>query len=179
MGFDKATVRIDGRPMVARVTDALADAGADPVVVVGGDRATMTGLGLVHVSDRWPAAGPLGGIVTALAELAGDADDDVVVVLACDLVSPDPDAVGRVVAALDSEADADVAVPEVGGRRQWLHAAWRGRARADLEAALAGGERAIHRAVAGSGLSVTTVAGIAPEAVADADTLDGLPPGAR
>jgi molybdopterin-guanine dinucleotide biosynthesis protein A len=177
MGVDKATVTIDGRPMVARVVAALDDAGSLRTVVVGGDRATMTGLGLVHVADRWPGAGPLGGIATALAELA--TRQEVVVVLACDLIAPDPAAIGRTVAALDADPDADVAVPDVGGRRQWLHASWRGRAGPALEAALTGGERAIHRAVAGQRLTVATVTGIGPDAVADADTADGLPPGAR
>jgi molybdenum cofactor guanylyltransferase len=179
MGVDKATVQIDDRPMVARVAGALEDAGSLRTVVVGGDRATMTGLGLVHVADRWPGAGPLGGIATALAELAGGEEGQVVVVLACDLVAPDPAAIGRVVAVLTDDPSADVAVPDVHGRRQWLHAAWRAGARHGLEAALAGGERAVHRAVAGEGLRVATVAGVRPEAVADADTADGLPPGAR
>jgi molybdopterin-guanine dinucleotide biosynthesis protein A len=177
MGTDKATVTIDGRPMVARVVAALDDAGSHRTVVVGGDPATITGLGLVHVADRWPGAGPLGGIATALGELA--TSKDVVVVLACDLVAPDPAAIGLSVAALDADPHADVAVPDVDGRRQWLHAAWRGRARPAIEAALAGGERAIHRAVAGQRLTIATVTGIRPEAVADADTVGGLPPGAR
>jgi molybdopterin-guanine dinucleotide biosynthesis protein A len=170
MGVDKATLSRHGRPLVVRVADALAAAGAVEITVVGGERETMTGLGLRHLPDRWPGAGPLGALVTAV----GGAGPDPVVVLACDLLAPDPDAVRRVVDALDASPDADAAIPDVGGRRQWLHGAWRRRGIDPLEAAFVAGERAIHRAVASSGLSVVPVVGIAETAVADADTPEDL-----
>jgi molybdopterin-guanine dinucleotide biosynthesis protein A len=172
MGVDKATIRLDGRALVARVVDALAAAGAVEVAVVGGDRDAMNALGLRPVPDRWPGAGPLGALVTALG---GDGPDPVVV-LACDLLAPDSDAIRRVAEALDAAPEADAAIPDVGGRRQWLHGAWRRRGGGPLESAFVAGERAIHRAVAASGLSVVSVGGIDDTAVADADTVTDLPP---
>jgi len=178
MGVDKATVRVGGQTMVSRVVDALAAAGAARTVVVGGDRRAMTALGMDHVADTWPGTGPLGGIVTALADAAA-AGVDLVVVLACDLVAPDPTSIERVVLALVDAPAAALAVPEVAGRRQWLHGAWRTRAQAGLESALASGERAVHRAVEDCGLVVAAVSGVPASAVADADTMDELPPDAR
>jgi molybdopterin-guanine dinucleotide biosynthesis protein A len=172
MGFDKATATVGGRAMVVRVADALEAAGAARTVVVGGDEAAMSDLGLEHAPDAWPGLGPLGGIATALRT----ASEEVTAVLACDLLDPDPIVIERVVAALAREPAADLAVPEVGGRHQWLHAAWRRGAGPRLEAAIDAGERAVHRAVADQALRVVAVATIPAAAVADADTPEDLPP---
>jgi len=174
MGRDKALLPVDGRPLAVRVADALVAAGASGVVAVGGDREALGELGLRAVPDADPGAGPLGGIVTALA-VAAEAGDPtpVVFVAACDLVDPAPAAVRATVAALAADPAGDVAVPVAGGRRQWMHAAWRGRARAPLAAAFAAGERAVHAAVAAAGLRVVELA-VDPAAVADADTPDHL-----
>ena len=101
------------------------------------------------------------------------------VVLACDLLAPSAPAIDRTVRALALAPTAHLALPEVGGRRQWLHSAWRVQAREALTAALTEGERAIHRAVAAARLEVVAVPGIMPASVADADVVDDLPPGAR
>jgi molybdopterin-guanine dinucleotide biosynthesis protein A len=172
MGVDKALVVVEGEPMVMRVAHALTDAGADEVSIVGGDAEAFGSLGLGPVADRWPGAGPLGGLVTAL-DVASAA---VVVVLAADLLGPDPAAIRGVVEALAAAASADLAVPVVDGRAQWLHAAWRRSCRARLEHEFAAGQRAIHRAVAGAGLGVVEVAGLTATTVADADAPDQLPP---
>jgi molybdenum cofactor guanylyltransferase len=162
MGRDKALVSVDGRALALRVADALRAAGAEPVLGVGGDLAALAALGLAGVPDEEPGAGPLTGILTALAQGAAS----VTFVAACDLVAPSADAVIATVRAL---GDADVAVPLVDGRRQWMHAAWRAGAAAPLAAAFAAGERAVHAAVAAAGLRVADVS-LPASAVADADT---------
>jgi molybdenum cofactor guanylyltransferase len=168
MGRDKALVEVDGRALALRVADALRRAGADPVTAVGGDLPALAALGLAGVPDEAPGEGPLTGVLTALAN-AAEAGAPIVFVAACDLVAPDPAAVSATVAALDADPEADVAVPMAGGRRQWMHAAWRAGAAAPLAAAFEAGERAVHAAVAAGGLRVVDVA-VAPAAVADADT---------
>ncbi len=90
--------------------------------------------------------------------------------LACDLPAADPSAITAVVDAL---GDADVAAPLHDDRHELLHAAYHRRAQAALADAFAAGERAPHRAVAA--LDVASVSGLAPEALADADTPDDLP----
>jgi molybdopterin-guanine dinucleotide biosynthesis protein A len=162
MGTDKALLNVDGRAMALRVADALWQAGADRVIAVGGDTEGLSGLGLEVVPDRHPGEGPLGAILTALAATT----EDVVVVLACDLVDPDPEAIRATVAAL---GEADVAAPP----GELLHAAYHRRAEAVLADAFAAGERAPRRAVAA--LHVVEVVGLSGEALADADDPEDLP----
>ena len=67
MGRDKALIELGGRPMVAVVAAALADAGLDVVTVGGPDRVA----GLPNVSDSALGAGPMAGLLAALEFAAG------------------------------------------------------------------------------------------------------------
>lgn len=167
MGRDKALVEVDGVPMARRVADALASAGADRVVAVGGDAGALGRLGLHAVPDGWPGEGPLGGILTALADPGGAAG--VAVVLACDLTDPDPAAI---VATVQGRAGCDAAVHDRHGRHQWLHAAWARRTAGILADVFAAGERS----VAGASLSlrIAPLEQVAAAAVHDADRPEDL-----
>ncbi len=193
MGRDKALIALDGVALATRVAGAIRAAGGAPVVAVGGDLEALRAEGLVAVPDDGrlggPGAGPLAGILTALHRpggrrgTAGPGDPSpagpgggIVFVAACDLVDPAADAVAATVRALAADEGADVAVPLVEARRQWMHAAWRRRATMPLGAAFAAGERAVHAAVAAGGLRVVDVA-LEPAAVADADRPSDLPTG--
>ena len=166
MGTDKAFIELDGQTLLDRAVTALVDGGAQSVVVVGGDRPRIESAGHRFVPDLHPGEGPLGGIITALEAT----DADLVVVLSCDLVDASPLAVSSLVAVA---ASADVAVPVVEGRAQWLHAGWRRTALASLQAAFAAGERAPRRAV--GGLSVIEILDGSPCWYADADAPTDLP----
>jgi molybdopterin-guanine dinucleotide biosynthesis protein A len=171
MGRDKALVEVDGRPMAAAVASALRAAGAARVVAVGGDAPRLAGLGIEVVPDEHPGAGPLGGVLTALRT----ARTASVVVLACDLTCPSPEAVARVLDGLTAGSGAAVAWPEDGGRAQVLHAAWDVRtALPVLATAFAAGERSLRRAAAGLPRAVVT--GIAPGSLHDADRPEDIPP---
>ncbi len=163
MGRDKATLTIDGAPMAARVAAALREAGARPIMAIGGDLAVLTAAGLDVIADDNPGEGPLAATVTALRCV----QQPIVIVAACDLLHPDPVALARVAAELAADRQALVAVPVVDGRRQWAHAAWRAAALAPLARAVDAGERAIHAAAAG--LGVREVRGMPQATVADAD----------
>ncbi|MEQ8841436.1 MAG: NTP transferase domain-containing protein [Acidimicrobiales bacterium] len=165
MGTDKSLITIDGVALVERAVSALTAAGADPVVVVGGDRAALERLGLTVVDDRWPGEGPLGGIITALSAL----DTELVAVLSCDLTDASASAVARVVGALGT---ADVAVPVVDGRTQWMHAVWRRSALPALRARFEAGVRAPRDAV--DSLEVAEVLGGDPAWFHDADRPEDL-----
>lgn len=180
MGRDKALLEVEGQAMAVRVAAALVDAGADPVVAVGGDADALAAVGLEVVADETPGEGPLGGLVTALAV----APRPIVFAAACDLVSPSASAIAATVDALVAEPEDTgdtgqrglpaVAVPVVGGRRQWMHAAWRTAAERPLRAAFAAGERAVHAAVAAGRLRVVDLE-LPDAAVADADSPADLP----
>jgi molybdopterin-guanine dinucleotide biosynthesis protein A/rhodanese-related sulfurtransferase len=145
MGRDKALVVLDGVPLAGRVAAVLRDAGAEPVLAIGGDLPGLRAAGLEAVSDPHEGAGPLGGIAAALSLIG---DRDVMVVLACDLVSASPLAVAAVVDALRAAPDAAAAVPMVGGKMEPLHAAWRSSALGAVHEALASGDRAVHGVLA-------------------------------
>jgi molybdopterin-guanine dinucleotide biosynthesis protein A len=169
MGQDKALLVVDGRPMVRRVVDAAVGAGAEAVLVVGGDAPALSvalgGSTAFPVPDEHPREGPLGGLLTALAHL----DQKVVLVVSCDLVDPSSAAMAATVAALTRESD--VAAPELDGRAQWMHAAWRSvTARAALSERFVAGERSVRRAVLQSGLRVAKVPGVGPAGLVDVDT---------
>ena len=152
MGTDKAFIEIEGEPMVVRAVGALQAAGAVPVLVVGGDDARLSALGLDHVPDRHPGEGPLGGVITALGELdsLGASGMDAVVTLPCDVKEPDPTAVRLVLERLAEVADrsapvtppVDLVVPLGGGVPQWMHAGWRWSCLPRLSEAFARGVRA-------------------------------------
>jgi molybdopterin-guanine dinucleotide biosynthesis protein A len=170
MGSDKALLQIDGVPMAQRVAEALLGCGLSAVMAVGGDGPALTRSGLRFVADRWPGAGPLGGIVSALEST----EAPVVVVAACDLVHPSAGSFGRLVASLVADERADVAVPLLDGRRQFDQLAIRrARAHPHLRSAFDGGVRSIHGGL--NGLAVHEVAGLAPATLQDADTPSDLP----
>lgn len=170
MGRDKALIEVDGVTLVERAAMALRSAGLEPVVVVGGEQPALRSLGLDAVADHHPGEGPLGGVITALEVLDGDP----VVVLACDLVEASPVAIGSVVGAL---GDADLAIPVVEGRHQWLHAAWRHRALPHLRQRFAEGARSVRDGA--EGLRTTLLLDGDPCWYHDADTPDDLPPAAH
>lgn len=167
-GRDKAIEPVDGRAMAARVAAALEGGGCHAVVTVGGDVATITGVvGVADgaaIEDRWPGAGPLGGVLTALATLDGD-----VVVAACDLADLATGTVAAVIAA-GAEPGVDVAVAMAHGRHVAL-ARWNRSGREVLEARFALGERSWR----GVFDHVRTVAvPVDPATVADIDTVADL-----
>jgi len=170
MGRDKATLEVDGVAMAARVAGALRRAGAVHVAAVGGDRPALEQLGLSVVPDDEPGEGPLPATLTALRHARGDP----VVVLSCDLVAPNPEAVAGLVERLAAAApDVLGAVPLVDGHPQWTHAAWRRSALAALEAAQRTGARSLRAACAD--LHLLYVPDVAPADVADADHPRDLP----
>jgi molybdenum cofactor guanylyltransferase len=77
-GKDKALALHKGVAMAAGMIDVLRAAGASEVMTVGGaDR----GFDVVHHPDLYPGEGPLGGLLTALAQPS----QPVIVLVACDM----------------------------------------------------------------------------------------------
>jgi molybdopterin-guanine dinucleotide biosynthesis protein A len=174
MGIDKAFLEVHGRPMAARAASALRQAGAVEVAAVGGAGDRLLELGFDRfLPDDEHAAGPLGGLLTALRaarDAEASAGAGVVVVLACDLPDVSVAGVDEVVQALGEHA---AAIPFT-DRLEPLHAAWRAEAcLAHLSAAFAAGERAVHRAV--EGLDVVRVALTDPGVVRNVNQPSDLP----
>lgn len=82
MGSDKALLRSDGEPLVARLVTILG-AACDEVLLVGGDPTRFTDLGLAAswAPDAQEGVGPLGGILGALESARYEA----CLTVACDM----------------------------------------------------------------------------------------------
>lgn len=107
MGVDKTLLDIDGEPLLARVVSAVSDACAHTVVVTNRpDAVAAIGLpdGIGVLTDEVAYQGPLGGLVTAMAE----APDEWVLAVAGDM----PHLSADVVRALWEVRDGgDIVVP--------------------------------------------------------------------
>lgn len=163
MGTDKALLEFSGRALVTYAHDALAGAGAERIMVVGGELDALAALGMETVPDRFPGEGPLGGVVTGL----GECSSPIVVVLACDQPAVEAAVVARLVGGLESAPDAFAAVAVADGVRQVLTGAYRRSTIDVLSGAFSSGERSLRGALAG--LMVVEVE-IDPRLVVDLDS---------
>ena len=168
LGRDKALLRIGDRPPLAVLgAEALTAAGAERVVVVGGDRSGLGDLGLEVVDEPAPGAGPLSGIAGALVEAGGSE----VVVLACDLPGITAAAVERLRDARRTSG-AVVAVASIGGVRQAVIGCWDGAAIGVVEEVLASDRRSVQTAL--DRLTVTEVTDLPAAVLDDVDDPDDL-----
>lgn len=107
MGVDKASMHVDGVPMLSLVATALSTAGATTVVVAGASaaaREVAAACGLEVIEEPAPGAGPLSGIAAGL-DHARDRGHDIAVVVACDLPRLDPSVLKALAAHVDATAD--------------------------------------------------------------------------
>jgi molybdenum cofactor guanylyltransferase len=171
MGRDKATIQVDGDPLVAHVARAVADASCAPLALIGGAPGLLDAVadigGVTHVPDRFPGEGPLGGVISGLSWLtdgcgvAGRTTPDWLLVVACDLARLDVDTVNSIVGcaaddlALGRSATPPHAVFAGTDRIHYLCAAWHMSALPALRVAFDGGVRSMHEAA--GHLAVRTV----------------------
>lgn len=146
MGRTKALIEVGGVAMGTLVAQALRDAGCSQVVAYGGDPDELAPLGLDVRPDRYPATGPLGGVLGLLESLAAEAPDAVVVVAACDLPSLRGDVLLVLVDALRADPAVEVAVART-SQIEPACAAWRVSTARRLRELYASGERALHSAI--------------------------------
>jgi molybdopterin-guanine dinucleotide biosynthesis protein A len=123
MGSPKAALEWHGSTLLRRVTGIVARSVDGPVVVVSAPGQALPALdGAVEVvADKREGRGPLQGLAAGLAAIGDRAE--VAYVSSTDVPLLHPAFVGRVVGALGDQVD--VVLPEVGGFRQPLSAAYR------------------------------------------------------
>lgn len=114
MGFDKASLSVDGRSNAVRLGALLAEV-ASPVIEVGPGRS-----GLSAVTERPPGAGPLAGVCAGAAALVAGGFSGPVLVIACDM----PFLGVSVLQALAQYPGGKSVVPLVKGYLQPLCARW-------------------------------------------------------
>ena len=170
MGTDKSLLGPPGRPLARHVADAVAGAGVDEVLLVGGDGGELGGLGPAWLPDDRPGEGPLAGAATAATARPGRP----LLVCACDLPRVAAEDLRPLLDAV--AAGAEAAVVDVDGRAQWSVVAVSAAAAAGLRRAADAGERALHR---GPADGVVHLEAARPERLRDADRPEDLPPGWR
>jgi molybdopterin-guanine dinucleotide biosynthesis protein A len=123
MGSPKAALEWHGSTLLRRVTGIVARSVDGPVVVVSAPGQALPALdGAVEVvADEREGRGPLQGLAAGLAAIGDRAE--VAYASSTDVPLLHPAFVRRVVGALDDQVD--VVLPEVGGYRQPLSAAYR------------------------------------------------------
>ncbi len=139
MGQDKALLELGGAPMVTRAARLAQPYVVSVVIVAPQERYAQ--LGLEILPDRWPGAGPLGGIATALGSTSAEWN----LILGCDLPDLTPEWVAWLIShALESPAHA--VVPESSRGLEPLAAMYRQSCGATLTAAV---ERGVRRVTEG------------------------------
>ncbi len=136
MGSPKAALDWHGSTLLRRVTGILARAVAPgPVVVVSAPGQSLPELdaAVEVVADEQEGRGPLQGLAAGLAAIGDRAP--IAYVSSTDVPLLHPAFVRRVLGALDDGAD--VALPDVGGYRQPLSAAYRVAVRSTVEELIA------------------------------------------
>ena len=143
MGRDKAMLPFAGKPLARAVAETVRQAAGEAVLV--GDPARYEGLGLRVIPDLYPGEGPLGGILTALA----DSNADWNLVTACDMPALD----AGFLAGLFDEAEASgapILLPaDASGRPEPLCAIYHSDCRQALERAFGQGVRKVTAAFEG------------------------------
>ena len=129
-GPDKPMLTVGGRPMLARVLDAVADATLR--IVVGPPTLSLPG-DVIRVSEDPPGGGPVAATAAGLAALEASTSTPIVALLAADLPFLDTHAVRRLRDALETSTMDGVVFVDSEGRRQTLCGVWR---TASLRAAL-------------------------------------------
>ena len=135
MGSPKALLEWHGSTLLRRVTGIVARSVDGPVVVVSAPGQSLPALeGAVEVvADEQEGRGPLQGLAAGLAAIGDRAP--IAYVSSTDVPLLHPAFVRRVLGALD-DGD-DVALPDVGGYRQPLSAAYRVAVRSTVEELIA------------------------------------------
>ena len=136
MGIPKGEMNFLGRPLIERAIDALIEAGASEVIIVGGKPFVSNAEGVRSVEDVYPDEGPLGGLITGLL----NARMEQAVVLSNDLMSIDGSTIRRI---LDFGELADLAIPIAGGVPQVLTALWKVSCLKVLESEFESGSRSL------------------------------------
>lgn len=139
MGQDKALLELGGAPMVTRMARLAQPYVASVAIVAPPERYAQLGLNILP--DRWPSAGPLGGIATALGATSAEWN----LILGCDLPYLTPEWVAWLIShALKSPAHA--LVPESERGLEPLAAMYHQNCAATLTAAV---ERGVRRVTEG------------------------------
>jgi molybdopterin-guanine dinucleotide biosynthesis protein A len=119
MGSDKAGMRLDGQPLIARAVARLALV-FEEVIVIGPRELAAHEPGAPIFVDDWPGRGPLGGLATALRHMR----TDWLFLVACDMPFLQPALMRYITERALSSTDAGAVATRGPGGWEPLHAAY-------------------------------------------------------
>ncbi len=170
MGFDKALLDINGKPLIAKVAQALNEAGLINLQIVGGNSKEFLSLGYECLPDEYPGEGPLGGIITALNHFRNEGKKHVMIV-ACDLPNISKNLIREMLLKSLREPKS-IVVPVVEEHLQWMHALWPTDVLPTLLKSFSNSVRAPWRAT--KELQLLKIEGIDPKVLFDIDQPEDL-----
>lgn len=133
MGRDKGLIPLGGRSLIEHVLHRVEGLG-DEVLITTNQPDAYAFLGMRMVGDRQPGAGALDGLLTALEAAHGKR----VLLLACDMPFVNRALLEHMLAI---RTDAEVVIPERGGRLQPMHAIYAKSCVGPVSEALENGEK--------------------------------------
>jgi molybdenum cofactor guanylyltransferase len=144
-GRDKALVELAGKPMLARMIELTREVSVKVRVVAAPGK--YADFGTEIVADQWPGEGPLGGIVTALANTwEHEPACEWNIIVSCDMPFLSPDWMAYL-AARATKSAAQVVVPHSSHGPEPLCACWRTDAVATLRPAFESGLRKVTQGI--------------------------------
>ncbi len=148
MGADKAFLPFAGKPLVARVLDAVRRACGTVILVVHSPDG-FADLGAVVVTDALEERGPLTGIYSGLLR----SEDEYNFVAACDM----PFLLPQLISHLESVSPGhDITVPRVRGMLEPLHAVYRRSLLPTIEERLRSGRKDVRGLLDGARVRIVT-----------------------
>jgi molybdopterin-guanine dinucleotide biosynthesis protein A len=145
-GRDKALVEVGGMPMLERMTELLQRVAKQvKIVAVPGKYVSF---GNEIVEDRWPGEGPLGGIITALEDVAMSAERSKwKLIVSCDMPFLTQDWL-QFLANRAAKSNAQVVFPHSASGPEPLCACWQTGAAAELRSGFERGVRKVTEGIA-------------------------------
>lgn len=138
-GSPKIRARVNDVEFGTLIIQTLRDSGFSAIALVGGNPEDAIRWRVRYLQDLYPASGPLGALITALASC----ETEKLLLLPCDVPFIDIDTCRRL-SELSTGSDVRVART---GLPQWLCSTWRISTREFLTHEFESGERAIHNVV--------------------------------
>jgi len=144
-GSDKALAELGGKPMLLRMAELAKKVTGSAAVV--GPLGRYEYFGFRETGDRWPGAGPLGGIATALLDATESAPRSAwALILGCDLPYLSEEWLAYLAERAQKSA-AEAVVPRSGGYLEPLCACYRVKAGPAIQEMMDGGLRKISAAL--------------------------------
>ena len=143
MGSDKAEIMVQGKTIMEIIIDALTEAGASEILIIGGSKSyEHLSTNIRNCDDLHPHEGPLGGLITGLS----NARYSVAMVLACDYLTVTAETILECLSHLSSK---DMISPIFNGKEQFLFSAVQVNALPVFEQEFNAGTRSMHDAIRG------------------------------